>query len=97
MTTNIHANMSPSESPRFGWIGLGSMGLAMSINLQKHLAEKSLPALQYWNRTISRGDALKQIGGMPCESPETLVQNCDIVCISVRRHNQISVDACFLM
>jgi 3-hydroxyisobutyrate dehydrogenase-like beta-hydroxyacid dehydrogenase len=88
--------MSPSESLRFGWIGLGSMGLAMSINLQKHLTEKSLPALRYWNRTISRGDPLKQIGGVPCESPETLVQGCDIIFISVRRHSQFIVDTCFL-
>jgi 3-hydroxyisobutyrate dehydrogenase-like beta-hydroxyacid dehydrogenase len=76
--------MSALGSPQLGWIGLGSMGLAMAINIQKHLTSKSLPALQYWNRTISRGDPLKQIGGIPCEAPEELVANCDIVFISVR-------------
>jgi 3-hydroxyisobutyrate dehydrogenase-like beta-hydroxyacid dehydrogenase len=77
--------MSTSESLRLGWIGLGSMGLAMATNIQKHITEKGLPALRYWNRTLSRGEPLKELGSIPCELPEDLVQSCDIIFISVRQ------------
>jgi 3-hydroxyisobutyrate dehydrogenase-like beta-hydroxyacid dehydrogenase len=75
--------MSTLKPFRLGWIGLGSMGLAMATNIQKHLASNTYPALKYWNRTISRGEPLKQAGGIPCSSPEELVQNCDVIFISV--------------
>jgi 3-hydroxyisobutyrate dehydrogenase-like beta-hydroxyacid dehydrogenase len=75
--------MATQDSLRLGWIGLGSMGLAMATNIQKHLKEKDLPSLKYWNRTLSRGDPLKELGGNPCPSIEELVQGCDIVFISV--------------
>ncbi|KAF2833314.1 NAD(P)-binding protein [Ophiobolus disseminans] len=75
--------MSLPTSPQLGWIGLGSMGLAMATNIQKHMTSNHLPALKYWNRTISRGEPLKELGGIPCQSPEELVQSCDIILISV--------------
>jgi hypothetical protein len=77
------SDMSTQNSPRLGWIGLGSMGLAMSLNIQKHIQFHSLPPLRYWNRTISRGDTLKELGGIPCQAIGELVQCCDIVFISV--------------
>lgn len=40
--------------------------------------------MRYWNRTTSRGEPLKHIGGIPSQSPEDLVENCDIIFISVR-------------
>ncbi|KAL5120242.1 hypothetical protein ACEQ8H_001800 [Pleosporales sp. CAS-2024a] len=55
----------------------------MATNLQTHIASKALPSLQYWNRTISRGDALKDIGGVPCQSPADLANKCDVIFISV--------------
>ena len=76
-------NMSTQQPVRLGWIGLGSMGLAMATNIQKHLSQHNLPPLKYWNRTLSRGDSLKDIGGTPCPSITELVQNCDIIFISV--------------
>jgi 3-hydroxyisobutyrate dehydrogenase-like beta-hydroxyacid dehydrogenase len=75
--------MSSSSPLRLGWIGLGSMGAAMANNIQKHLNENDMPALLYTNRTLSRGDSLKEIGGIPCESVEELVQKSDIIFISV--------------
>ncbi|KAH7095876.1 hypothetical protein FB567DRAFT_432639 [Paraphoma chrysanthemicola] len=75
--------MSTTTPQRLGWIGLGSMGLAMATNIQKHLTQHHLPPLNYWNRTISRGQPLKDIGGTPCASPEDLVQSCDIIFISL--------------
>ncbi|CAI6241581.1 unnamed protein product [Periconia digitata] len=68
---------------KIGWIGLGSMGLAMATNMQKHLSEKSLPPLHYTNRTLSRGDLLKSIGGIPCQTVAEVVQNSDLIFISV--------------
>ncbi|KAH7414466.1 hypothetical protein DE146DRAFT_731913 [Phaeosphaeria sp. MPI-PUGE-AT-0046c] len=75
--------MSTSTPLRLGWIGLGSMGLAMALNMQKHLKEQDLPALQYWNRTIARGEPLQDLGGVPGQTPDEIVQNCDVIFISL--------------
>jgi 3-hydroxyisobutyrate dehydrogenase-like beta-hydroxyacid dehydrogenase len=72
-----------STSPRLGWIGLGSMGLAMALNMQKHLNKSGYPALRYTNRTISRGAPLEELGGVPCSNVAEMIQSCDIVFISV--------------
>ncbi|PWY94801.1 NAD(P)-binding protein [Aspergillus sclerotioniger CBS 115572] len=64
---------------RIGWYGLGSMGLAMATNLQKHLVSKTAPSLIYSNRTMTRGDALKALGGTPEISFSKLVAQCGIV------------------
>ncbi|KAL2855848.1 hypothetical protein BJY01DRAFT_264230 [Aspergillus pseudoustus] len=65
---------------RIGWYGLGSMGLAMATNLQKHLAKKSiLSSLLYSNRTMTRGDPLRALGGTPETSFSKLVSECGII------------------
>ncbi|OJI96816.1 hypothetical protein ASPVEDRAFT_158554 [Aspergillus versicolor CBS 583.65] len=65
---------------RVGWYGLGSMGLAMATNLQKHLATKStLNSLLYSNRTMSRGDPLRAIGATPETNFSKLVAQCGII------------------
>ncbi|KAL4806678.1 NAD binding domain of 6-phosphogluconate dehydrogenase-domain-containing protein [Aspergillus unguis] len=66
---------------RIGWYGLGSMGLAMATNLQKHLATKSSPlnSLIYNNRTMSRGDPLKALGATSETSFSKLVAQCGII------------------
>ncbi|KAH6615030.1 6-phosphogluconate dehydrogenase-like protein NAD-binding protein [Boeremia exigua] len=66
-----------------GWIGLGSMGLAMAINIQKHLKATGQPNLKYWNRTISKGEELQALGGEPCTKPTDVALNCEITFISV--------------
>ncbi|CAE7011201.1 hypothetical protein CFE70_002020 [Pyrenophora teres f. teres 0-1] len=75
--------MSLSKELRLGWIGLGSMGLAMATNMQNHITQQALPPLKYWNRTLSRGDTLKANGAIPRLSIGELVQQCDIIFISV--------------
>ncbi|KAJ5161642.1 hypothetical protein N7492_007034 [Penicillium capsulatum] len=50
---------------QIGWYGLGSMGLAMANNLQRHLAAKKALSLLYSNRTMSRGSPLQARGGTP--------------------------------
>ncbi|KAF2008611.1 6-phosphogluconate dehydrogenase [Aaosphaeria arxii CBS 175.79] len=71
-------------SPQVGWIGLGSMGIAMSKNLQKYFNETNSPALIYTNRTLSRGDSLKALNAIPAESVGELTKKCDIIfsCVS---------------
>ncbi|PLB35035.1 NAD(P)-dependent oxidoreductase [Aspergillus candidus] len=64
---------------RIGWYGLGSMGLAMANNLQRHLATKNALSLLYNNRTMARGDALQALGGTPASSFEQLVGKCGII------------------
>ncbi|KAE8380502.1 hypothetical protein BDV26DRAFT_130640 [Aspergillus bertholletiae] len=64
---------------RIGWYGLGSMGLAMAKNLQKHLATKNAMNLIYSNRTMARGDALKSLGATPETSFAKLVGQCGII------------------
>ncbi|KAL4900952.1 hypothetical protein BDW74DRAFT_187998 [Aspergillus multicolor] len=65
---------------RIGWYGLGSMGLAMATNLQKHLATKSpAKSLLYSNRTMARGDTLKALGAMAETNFSKLVAQCGII------------------
>ncbi|KAJ0268595.1 hypothetical protein Brms1b_012846 [Colletotrichum noveboracense] len=58
------------------------MGLHMASNLQKYLSKKQAPSLRFHNRTESRGDPLKQLGGTPSTIPD-LVSNSDIVFMSL--------------
>ncbi|KAF7597573.1 hypothetical protein BBP40_000051 [Aspergillus hancockii] len=64
---------------RIGWYGLGSMGLAMASNLQKHLASKKALNLLYSNRTMARGDPLRALGATPETSFPKLVSQCGII------------------
>jgi 3-hydroxyisobutyrate dehydrogenase-like beta-hydroxyacid dehydrogenase len=59
------------------------MGLGMATNLQKYIVTKSLSPLSYTNRTLSRGDSLKAIGGIPCSSIADVVQGSDIIFSSI--------------
>lgn len=59
------------------------MGLPMAINLQKHLSATDAPGLDYFNRTITRGDPLRELGGRPSASAEELVANCDLIFLSL--------------
>ncbi|KAL6706447.1 hypothetical protein ACN47E_005386 [Coniothyrium glycines] len=75
--------MTSEQDRQIGWIGLGSMGLAMATNLQKHLQNTNGRHLKYWNRTMSRGDTLQELGGEPCPTIEDLVQACSLIFISL--------------
>ena len=69
-----------------GWIGLGSMGLGMAKNLQKHLAATSAPPLIYTNRTLARGEALEALGAKPVKTVAEVVKSSSIIfsCVSPR-------------
>ncbi|KAI5460700.1 hypothetical protein BGZ63DRAFT_358467 [Mariannaea sp. PMI_226] len=55
------------------------MGIGMALNLQNHLAAQGLPPLLYSNRTLSRGEPLKDIGAIPMESFEAVLESSDIL------------------
>lgn len=59
------------------------MGIGMAKNLQKYLKETGAPALCFTNRTMSQGDPLKELGGVPCQSVIEVVQKSDIIFSSV--------------
>ncbi|TVY12606.1 putative oxidoreductase YfjR, partial [Lachnellula arida] len=75
--------MSSQTHPKLGWIGLGSMGLPMSTNLQKHLKAHSAPPLHFTNRTLSRGAPLQELGGVSVPSVSEVIKVSDIVFLSL--------------
>lgn len=72
-----------------GWIGLGSMGIGMSKNLQKHLSITDALPLVYTNRTLSRGEPLESLGAIPVETVGEVAQRSNIIfsCVSVYRNS----------
>lgn len=55
----------------------------MATNLQRHLSKTGASNLQYYNRTLSRGEPLKAQGGVPSSSIKDLVTNTDIIFMSL--------------
>ncbi|KAI0388664.1 hypothetical protein F5Y17DRAFT_451984 [Xylariaceae sp. FL0594] len=89
-TTTPHPHPHPElQSRRIGWIGLGSMGLAMATNLHKYLNGNLAQSptqchrpLLFFNRTPSRGDGLEALGAERCATIEELMGKADVVFIS---------------
>jgi 3-hydroxyisobutyrate dehydrogenase-like beta-hydroxyacid dehydrogenase len=59
------------------------MGLGMAMNLQRHMSNTGGPDVKFFNRTISRGAPLQDIGGSPASSVADLVANTDIIFMSL--------------
>ena len=55
------------------------MGIGMALNLHKHLISTGLPPLRYSNRTLSRGDGLKEAGAIPEETFTHLIAHSSII------------------
>lgn len=55
------------------------MGIGMSKNLQKYLSSTGAPALIYTNRTLSRGESLKELGAIPVETVGEVAKKSDII------------------
>ncbi|KAJ0421738.1 hypothetical protein BJY00DRAFT_311754 [Aspergillus carlsbadensis] len=66
-------------APRIGWYGLGSMGLPMATNLQRHLSKTAQTDLIYYNRTIASGKPLQDLGAIPATNLLELVDKCDVI------------------
>lgn len=63
-----------SDSERIGFVGLGTMGSFMAMNL----VNAGFP-LTVWNRTASRADPLVAMGATQAASPAELARSCDVV------------------
>lgn len=59
------------------------MGLPMATNLQRHLSKIGGRDLQFYNRTMSRGEPLQGLGGVPATSIKSMVANTDIIFMSL--------------
>lgn len=59
------------------------MGLGMATNLQRHLSQLGAPALHYHNRTMSRGQTLQDLSGVPCDNISDLVSKSDVIFLSL--------------
>ncbi|CRG83335.1 hypothetical protein PISL3812_00686 [Talaromyces islandicus] len=81
--------MSLFATYQVGWIGLGSMGLAMATRIQDHLQAQGLPGLHYFNRTASRGQQILERGAIQCQSIAELVQKSSVICISMSDDNAL--------
>ncbi|KAH6685985.1 6-phosphogluconate dehydrogenase family protein [Plectosphaerella plurivora] len=68
-----------SSTKTVGWFGLGSMGIGMAFNVQKHLQYQRLPPLHYSNRTLSRGEPLQAAGAIQEGTFEDVLRVADIV------------------
>ncbi|CAH0047373.1 unnamed protein product [Clonostachys solani] len=62
-----------------GWYGLGSMGIKMALNLQRHLSAQGMAPLRYSNRTLSKGEELQKIGAIPESEFGELVNQSSII------------------
>ncbi|KAF2716135.1 6-phosphogluconate dehydrogenase family protein [Polychaeton citri CBS 116435] len=69
-----------AQGKQIGWYGLGSMGRLMAENLQKFLAsnEHDLPLI-YFNRTISAGSGLDQLGATAAGNFADLTTRSDLI------------------
>ncbi|KAF5004603.1 hypothetical protein FDECE_8933 [Fusarium decemcellulare] len=68
-----------TSTETLGWYGLGSMGIGMALRLQAHLSAKGLPPLHFSNRTLARGDALKNEGAIQEETFEDVIAKSTII------------------
>ncbi len=63
-----------SDTTKVGFIGLGIMGAPMAMNVLK----AGYP-LTVWNRTASKGEALRKAGAAWADSPADVARNSDVV------------------
>lgn len=70
------------------------MGLPMAMNLQRYLFNTLEPSLTYYNRTISAGEPLDELGAVAATSLLDLVKKCDIIftMVSTTPFNIMGID-----
>jgi len=65
-----------ADGSKVGFIGLGIMGKAMAINLQKAGYK-----VVVWNRTSSKCDELVKLGATAADTPAKVVSECDVTVV----------------
>ncbi|KAJ1655006.1 hypothetical protein IWQ61_005165 [Dispira simplex] len=89
-------NSTPTAALRIGWIGLGSMGLPMAVNLQTLLSQTALnaevvaqlpfavnPVLTVYNRTLSKCKSVVTLGAKVATSVTALATECQVIFTSL--------------
>ncbi|KAJ2308750.1 hypothetical protein IWW55_000253 [Coemansia sp. RSA 2706] len=74
---------SDTASVRVGWIGLGTMGLEMARNLQRHRASTGQTPITVYNRTQSKCAAVVEHGAHTVTSPAQVADASDVVFLSL--------------
>lgn len=64
--------------PRIGFIGMGLMGVPMSLRLQQAGFD-----VRVWNRSVAKAQTLKGKGLQVCDHLQSLVENSDVLMICV--------------
>jgi 3-hydroxyisobutyrate dehydrogenase len=80
------ASKTSTPKDRLGFVGLGTMGAHMAMNL----ARAAYP-LTVWNRTPGRADELVQLGAREAASPAELARSSDIIFTCVTDSPQVEV------
>ncbi|KAI1480882.1 NAD(P)-binding protein [Daldinia eschscholtzii] len=65
------------------------MGNAMAKNIHQYLLSHGRQPLRFFNRTVSRGDTLATLGGVPCQSVTQLAKESDLIFISASDDNAV--------
>ncbi|KAJ1844691.1 hypothetical protein LPJ73_005086 [Coemansia sp. RSA 2703] len=68
---------------RIGFVGLGTMGQAMALNLHAHRIANGDPPLAVYNRTAAKVQPLEAQGAVVYESASAVAANSDVVFISL--------------
>ncbi|KAJ1883277.1 hypothetical protein H4R99_000601 [Coemansia sp. RSA 1722] len=72
-----------TDGLRIGFIGLGTMGQAMALNLQAHRISTNNPPISVYNRSIAKTQLLKEKGATVYETPTKIAANSDVIFLSL--------------
>ncbi|CAG8626848.1 11627_t:CDS:2 [Funneliformis mosseae] len=81
---------SSSGSDRIAFVGLGSMGLPMAINLQNYLKSQDKEPLIVYNRTTSKTESVVEIGAITAESLDQVVERANIIFTSLANDDAVN-------
>ncbi|KAI7821432.1 NAD binding domain of 6-phosphogluconate dehydrogenase-domain-containing protein [Kickxella alabastrina] len=68
---------------RIGFVGLGTMGQAMALNMQAHRTASGNLSISVYNRTASKAKAVEDQGATVCASPAEVAARSDVVFLSL--------------
>lgn len=85
ISSDILPNKTSTMSPRFGYIGLGNMGVPIVRNLAKYAAASGFPSISIWNRSSAKYALVKDAipDAFYADNVEDVVLKSDIVLSSL--------------
>ncbi|CAG8554973.1 5592_t:CDS:2 [Diversispora eburnea] len=79
-----------SNSDRYGFIGLGLMGIHMATNLQNYLSSKNLDPLIVYNRTHTKTQNITKIGAIAATSLKHVAEYSNIIFTALSNDNAVN-------